>query len=52
MNYDRLVRTPEQLRYDKMCQSFVTLTDLTVDDKVRSNTIMERIKVQHKQIMT
>ncbi|XP_022892025.1 protein FAR-RED IMPAIRED RESPONSE 1-like [Olea europaea var. sylvestris] len=46
VNYDGLVSTPEQLRYDDMCRAFSEVTDLTANDDGWTCTIMDRIKSQ------
>ncbi|XP_022846287.1 protein FAR1-RELATED SEQUENCE 1-like [Olea europaea var. sylvestris] len=33
VNYAGLVRTPSQLRYDRMCEVFTTLADIAADDE-------------------
>ncbi|XP_022852764.1 protein FAR1-RELATED SEQUENCE 5-like [Olea europaea var. sylvestris] len=49
VNYNELVSTPEQLRYDKMCQSFASLANMVADDEVESGAIVEWIEDQCKK---
>ncbi|XP_022889311.1 protein FAR1-RELATED SEQUENCE 5-like [Olea europaea var. sylvestris] len=49
VNYNGLVSTPEQLRYDKMCQSFASLANMVADDEVESGAIVEWIEDQCKK---
>ncbi|XP_022846230.1 protein FAR1-RELATED SEQUENCE 1-like [Olea europaea var. sylvestris] len=44
VNYDGLVSTPTQLRYEEMSNEFVQLVNLTADDEIRSRAIVEWIK--------
>ncbi|XP_022883238.1 protein FAR-RED IMPAIRED RESPONSE 1-like [Olea europaea var. sylvestris] len=41
VNYDGLSSTPTQLRYDKMCQSFARLVNITADDENEVRSILE-----------
>ncbi|XP_022842001.1 protein FAR-RED IMPAIRED RESPONSE 1-like [Olea europaea var. sylvestris] len=41
VNYDGLISTPGQLKYDKMCQRFATLADLTAEDDAKSDAIID-----------
>ncbi|XP_022889129.1 protein FAR1-RELATED SEQUENCE 5-like [Olea europaea var. sylvestris] len=41
VNYDGLVSTPGQLRYDEMCKAFSQVADLAADDEVRTRAIMD-----------
>ncbi|XP_022883900.1 uncharacterized protein LOC111400746 [Olea europaea var. sylvestris] len=51
VNYDGLIGTPEQLKYDKMCQRFATLADMTVDDDVEFDVIIDWINSQCQKMM-
>ncbi|XP_022862651.1 protein FAR1-RELATED SEQUENCE 2-like [Olea europaea var. sylvestris] len=50
--YSGLVSTPGQLRYDRMCQAFATITDLAAEDGGRTHAIMEWIGIQEKELMS
>ncbi|XP_022856932.1 protein FAR-RED IMPAIRED RESPONSE 1-like [Olea europaea var. sylvestris] len=50
MNYDGLVSTPEQLRYDSMCKAFAEVADLAVDDECWTRVILDWIKVQANKL--
>lgn len=50
MNYDDLIGSPEQLRYDGLCCEFAQVANLIVDDKGRSSAIMECIKLQCNEL--
>ncbi|XP_022891676.1 protein FAR1-RELATED SEQUENCE 2-like [Olea europaea var. sylvestris] len=41
VNYAGLVSTPEQLRYNGMCQAFVEVVDLVASDEGRARAIMD-----------
>ncbi|XP_022891883.1 protein FAR1-RELATED SEQUENCE 5-like [Olea europaea var. sylvestris] len=43
VNYDGLISTLWQLKYDKMCQRFATLADLTAEDDAKSDAIIDWI---------
>ncbi|XP_022846329.1 protein FAR1-RELATED SEQUENCE 9-like [Olea europaea var. sylvestris] len=51
VNYDELVSTLEQLRYDDMCCAFEEVTDLAAEDEGRVPVIMEWIKLQRQDLM-
>ncbi|XP_022883667.1 protein FAR1-RELATED SEQUENCE 5-like [Olea europaea var. sylvestris] len=50
MNYDGLVSTPEQLRYDSMCKAFAEVADLAADNECRARAILDWIKVQANEL--
>ncbi|XP_022856494.1 protein FAR1-RELATED SEQUENCE 5-like [Olea europaea var. sylvestris] len=51
VNYAGLVSTPGQLMYDKMCQRFTTLANMTADDSLRASAILDWIDMQCEQTM-
>ncbi|XP_022888418.1 protein FAR-RED IMPAIRED RESPONSE 1-like isoform X1 [Olea europaea var. sylvestris] len=51
VNYDGLVSTPEQLRYDNMCEAFARVADLAADDEGRTRMIMDWIEFQSKELV-
>lgn len=50
VNSDGLVNTPGQLRYDEMCQIFVTVADLVANDEGKYRVIMDWIQLQNKEL--
>lgn len=42
----RYASTPRQLRYDNMCQAFLKVANLAIDDEEWSRAVMEWIKLQ------
>ncbi|XP_022844850.1 protein FAR1-RELATED SEQUENCE 5-like [Olea europaea var. sylvestris] len=52
VNYAGLVSTPEQLRYDDMCQAFSEVADLAANDEGRARAIMDWIKCQATELRT
>lgn len=44
VNYDGLVSTPTQLKYEEMSKKFAQLANLAADDEIRSRAIVEWIK--------
>lgn len=52
MNYDGLVSSPGQLRYDSMCKAFAEVADLVAEDEGRARAILDWIKLQAKELMT
>ncbi|CAA3010842.1 FAR1-RELATED SEQUENCE 5-like [Olea europaea subsp. europaea] len=52
VNYDGLISTPGQLKYDKMCQRFATLADLTAEDDAKSDAIIDWIDSQCEELMS
>ncbi|XP_022866195.1 uncharacterized protein LOC111385998, partial [Olea europaea var. sylvestris] len=51
VNYDGLISTPGQLKYDKICQRFATLADLTAEDEAKSDAIIDWIDSQCQEMM-
>lgn len=49
VNYDGLLSTPTQLRYDDMCRAFSEVANLAADDEVLVRSIMDWINVQQKE---
>ncbi|XP_022868627.1 protein FAR-RED IMPAIRED RESPONSE 1-like [Olea europaea var. sylvestris] len=52
VNYDGLVNTPTQLRYEEMSNEFAQLVNLAAEDEIRSRAIVEWIKYQCKELTT
>ncbi|XP_022858879.1 protein FAR-RED IMPAIRED RESPONSE 1-like [Olea europaea var. sylvestris] len=50
VKYTGLVSTPEQMRYDDMCQAFVEVAGLACTDEVRSRAIMDWIQCQAAEL--
>ncbi|XP_022870525.1 protein FAR1-RELATED SEQUENCE 2-like isoform X2 [Olea europaea var. sylvestris] len=50
VNYDGLISSPKQLRYDELCHEFAKLADLAADDEGRSRVILDWIKLQCKDL--
>ncbi|XP_022872544.1 uncharacterized protein LOC111391539 [Olea europaea var. sylvestris] len=46
MNYDSLVSTPGQLRYDRMCKEFATLADVIAKDEEQTRVVIDWIRLQ------
>ncbi|XP_022871549.1 uncharacterized protein LOC111390703 [Olea europaea var. sylvestris] len=52
VNYDGLITTPGQLRYDKLCQSFATLADLVADDESKPENLQKWIDHECELVTT
>lgn len=52
MNYDNLVSTLGQLRYDRTCEAFATLIDIIADDEEWTRAIIDWIQLKSKDIMS
>lgn len=51
-NYDGLIITPAQLRYEEMLKGFAQVTDLAADNEIRSRMIMDwLIKCQCEDLL-
>ncbi|XP_022856160.1 protein FAR1-RELATED SEQUENCE 5-like [Olea europaea var. sylvestris] len=46
ITYDGWVSTPDQIRYEEMCNAFAKLADIVAHDESRSRGIMEWIEIQ------
>ncbi|XP_022889005.1 protein FAR-RED IMPAIRED RESPONSE 1-like [Olea europaea var. sylvestris] len=51
VNYDGLISSPEQWRYDELCHEFTQLADLAADNKGRSHVTLDWIKLQRKDLL-
>ncbi|XP_022869200.1 protein FAR-RED IMPAIRED RESPONSE 1-like [Olea europaea var. sylvestris] len=51
VNYDGLISSPGQLRYDELCHEFAKLADLATDDERQSRVILDWIKLQCKDLL-
>ncbi|XP_022897778.1 protein FAR-RED IMPAIRED RESPONSE 1-like [Olea europaea var. sylvestris] len=50
VNYDGLVTTPAQMRYDDMCHSFAEVANLVADSEGKYGVIMDWIQLQKKEL--
>ncbi|XP_022885642.1 protein FAR1-RELATED SEQUENCE 5-like [Olea europaea var. sylvestris] len=50
VNYEGLITTPGQLRYDKLCQSFAPLADLVADDESKVENLQKWIDHEYELV--